>query len=172
MDVLCRRCRRVVETLGHISGACTHVLPERMQRHQRVCDQLKTAATSKGFRVMEEPTIVDESGKRHRPDLVLHAGDICYVVDPTVIWDKEMARLEAAYTEKVRKYQAIVPKIRTLYGVSKVEVHGFVIGARGTYCPNNNRIANVLGLKNGHVQTICLKALCDTVKLVQTFFDA
>ena len=61
---------------------------------------------------MEEPTIINENGKQHRPDLVLHAGDICYVVDPTVIWDKEIARLEAAYRDTDRKYQAIVPKTR------------------------------------------------------------
>ena len=33
IDVLCRRCGRTVEITGHISGACTSVLPERIARH-------------------------------------------------------------------------------------------------------------------------------------------
>ena len=39
------------------------------------------------------------------------------------------------------------------------------------WTPLNDEVANVLGLKNGQVQRLCQIALCDTVKLVQIFFD-
>lgn len=142
-----------------------------MRRHRRVCDQLIKAAVSQGLRVTDEPTVSDHSGRRHRPDLILRGEDTCYIVDPTVVWDRDMARLEAAYEVKVRKYQILVPAIKTLYGVSKVEVHGFVIGARGTYCPRNDSIAQILALKDRRVQAICQLVLCDTIKIVQRFFD-
>ena len=41
IDVLCRRCGRTVEITGHISGACTSVLPERIARHNRLCAGLQ-----------------------------------------------------------------------------------------------------------------------------------
>ena len=82
-----------------------------------------------------------------------------------------MARLDAPHREKIRKYQAIVPTVQALYGVPRVPVHGFVVGAQGTWTPLNDEVANVLGLKNGKVQRLCQIALCDTVKLVQIFFD-
>ena len=51
--------------------------------------------------------------------------------------------------------QAIVPTVQALYGVPHVEVHGFVVGAQGTWTPLNDEVANVLGLKNGQVQRLC-----------------
>ena len=169
--VLCRRCRSTVETTGHISGACVHVLTERIRRHRRVCDQLIKAAVSKGLRVTDEPAVWDPGGRRLCPDLILRGEDTCYIVDPTVVWDKDMTRLEDAYDVKVRKYQGIVPAVKSLYGVSKVEVHGFVIGARGTYCPRNDPIAQILALNDRRVQAVCQLVLCDTIKIVQKFFD-
>ena len=171
MSVLCRRCGRSVETTGHISGACTSVLPERIARHDRVCTSLQQAAIAVGLGVTVEPTIKAPGGARYRPDLILRGEDTIYIVDPTVVWDGDMARLDAAHREKVRKYQAIVPTVQALYGGLQVEVHGFVIGARGTWTPLNDDVANVLGLKNGQIQRLCQIALCDTIKLVQTFFD-
>ena len=63
-----------METTGHLSGACTFFLPERIARHNKLCAGLQQAAVSVGLGITVEPTIKA----------------------PTVVWDGEMARLDAA----------------------------------------------------------------------------
>ena len=164
MDVLCRRCGRTVETTGLISGACTSVLPERIARHTRLCAGLQKACPSVGLGITVE--------LRYHPDLILRGGDTCYIVDPTVVWDGDMARQDVAHREKVRKYIKQLYRRSRLYTVFCTLKSMDSLSERGVqWTPLNDEVANVLDLKNGQVQRLCQIALCDTVKLVQTFFD-
>ena len=127
MDVLCRRCGRTVETTGHISGACTSVLPERIVRHtRRLAPPLDWVSLwSLPSRLLAE--------LRYRPDLILRGGDTCYIDDPTVVWDGDMARQDVAHREKVRIYQATVPTVQALYTVFRTLKSTDLLSQRGVH---------------------------------------
>lgn len=92
--------------MGHISGYCQSVLDLRKIRHDRICKALIKAATAKGFRVKEEPRLVGIGGKNYLPDLIFSAGagEPCYVVDPTAVWDDNPKELRVAWRGRVKKY--------------------------------------------------------------------
>lgn len=97
-QVECRHCHTTIETMGHISGYCQMVLDIRLIRHNRICKALIKAATATGLRVTEEPRLVGTDGKNYLPDLIFSAGagEPCYVVDPTVVWDDDPKKLREA----------------------------------------------------------------------------
>ena len=171
LDVLCRRCRRATETIGHISGHCFAVKRERIDRHNRVCSVLASAAVKAGFRVSVEPKIVDAQGKQHQPDLILHDGVQCLIVDPTVVWDGHTRHLAKAWDGKITKYTPLIDRVARLYNTDVVTVLPFPVGARGTWYHKCDTVAEALSLTKGDIRSILNKALCDTLRMCRVFMD-
>lgn len=121
----------------------------------------------------EEPRLVGNDGRNYLPDLVLSAGagEPCYVIDPTVVWDDNPRKLKAAWRGKVQKYAPIKPAVEAMFQPSSVETFRFVCGAKGTWCSLNDNIAKTVGLKkkNSGITRILQKVLWNTIKMVKAF---
>jgi hypothetical protein len=104
MNRACRRCPDPCETACHVSSWCPAVKKARIQRHNKVVNFLCGAIKRVGWQVLVEPVIIGPDGNRYRPDLVAYGGHEVIIVDPTVVWDSSVEKLDAAFDRKVKKY--------------------------------------------------------------------
>lgn len=172
MNVLCRRCGLVPETIGHISGACHHesVKKYRIRRHNLIASALSDKCKSKGWAVSHEPRLVVE-GRVFIPDLIVTKNKQAVVLDPTIVYENGNA-LGKANEAKVRKYFPLVETIKEKYSVDDVIVRGFAIGARGGWVPKNTNTLHSMGICDpGFEQHLCRLALKGTINLVRLFMD-
>jgi hypothetical protein len=169
-NVMCRRCGRSVETLGHITGQCLAIKNNRIKRHNKVCKILVSAAQSQNWAVMCEPHIKVE-GKTYIPDLVFLRGERAIIVDPTVVWESNQNSLSDAAKSKVAKYRPILETVKNLTGKANVSLFGFPVGGRGTWCRGNNEVLDALGIHRSKANYICLTVLGDTLRMLRVFMD-
>ena len=170
-DVLCRRCKRTSETVGHISGHCYSVKTERLARHDRVCSALQAAAEKAGFRSTVEPVIETPQGRNLKPDLIFQRGDECFLVDPTVVWDGQKRHLAKAWDDKIAKYKLLLPIIAEKYKAKDVTIIPFPVGARGTWYHKCDMLVKTLNLTKKNIKDILNKVLCDTLRMCRAFMD-
>lgn len=170
-DVLCRRCKRTSETVGHISGHCFAVKRERIARHDRVCAALRAAAEKVGFRTTVEPIIEGPQGHRLKPDLIFQRGEQCVLVDPTVVWDGHKRHLAKAWDEKLLKYRPLCQTLAVKYQAKEVTVLPFPVGARGTWYHKCDTVVKTLDLTKKNIKDILNKVLCDTLRMCRAFMD-
>jgi hypothetical protein len=162
----CRRCSYENETPAHVSGWCGAVKSARIKRHNKVVKWLCTAIKRVGWQVLNEPVIPDPDGNRLKPDLLVYdtRQKHAIIIDPTVVWDSSLEKLDTAFNGKIRKYTPLVPKIKRVFGVETVQVFGLVIGARGSWCKRNDEAIAALHLLNvsNLKQNLCTLTLCGT----------
>ncbi|KAL4103984.1 hypothetical protein QTP88_019297 [Uroleucon formosanum] len=76
-------------------------------------------------------------------DLVLKKGSNIFIVDVTVLFENRLAAFEAAAAEKRAKYERLRAELATQLGYEAMVVP-FIIGALGSWDPNNDPFMRVL----------------------------
>ena len=175
IDVRCRRCGLTNETIGHVSGFCPKMKRCRIKRHDSICRLFCQKATGVGWVVEWEPHFHHED-RLYKPDLVCVKGNRVVLVDPTVVWDEDLAALRRAKAAKEEKYKVLVEALTRKYSKngSEPEVHifGLPIGCRGGWIPENDEVLSTLRLmKRSTTKALTIRALGGTLRLLKSFTD-
>ena len=132
VDIYCPVCLNKPHTIGHILQVCPRSHGPRVQRHNKLCEFIKTKLIAKGYEVLWEPHIRGEGGLL-KPDLLYWKKDsgMVRIIDVAVISDHVDPGVP--YQDKVTKYNvdSVVGFARGVSGQPLVEVGALVINWRG-----------------------------------------
>ncbi|KAE8739109.1 hypothetical protein FOCC_FOCC015401 [Frankliniella occidentalis] len=144
------------ENLYHVTQRCPVTHFSRINRHDAINKQLVTAIKRKEYNVLDTPTIhgtaVDGdsswAGQCFKPDNIVVTSNTAYVIDTTIAYESYEQSVNAAYAHKILKYNApaFIQGVKKLTRAKEVKNLPFVLGARGTWHPENDRILAIFGL--------------------------
>ena len=158
-DTSCQRCHEEQETLAHVLNHCPPNVGLVRARHNRILHRLARAIPqSKGVQLLEQTVPGDRMTLK--PDLVILNKDTseAYVVDVTVPFEGEDS-FRAARQGKVDKYHHL-KQVLEEKGYRKVEVDGFIVGALGSWDPENEPVLRKLSI--GRRYAVLFRKLCCT----------
>ncbi|KAJ4446866.1 hypothetical protein ANN_13566 [Periplaneta americana] len=124
------------ETLAHVLGSCQHGELLRNSLHHNIRKLIAQALRNKSFEVHEEVHCVasEDSGIK-RADIVAldKTNSRGFILDPTVRFQMSRTQPSEVNKEKQQIYEPTIPYFREKYQMEGTwEVHGLMIGARGT----------------------------------------
>lgn len=145
-ELMCRHGCKEVESQSHILQKCYKLKRARIKRHHEVVNLVAERALASGMTVDKEQ-VVQVSGKRFRPDLILRSGNSIRVVDVTIAYEfSETSLLDAEERKKV-SYGVLKDTLLNKYqGSTTFTVEGFVVGARGAWYSGNDSLCKDIGL--------------------------
>ena len=148
------------ETLAHVLNHCPpHAGLVRRTRHNKILKCLANAVpATKGVKIQEQ--VIPGDTTALRPDLVIlnEARSEAYVVDVTVPSDGEEV-FQAACRAKEEIDAYLRPLLRAK-GFPKVDVDAFVVGALGSWDPDNDAVLRKLSI--GQNYATMFRKLCCT----------
>ena len=154
---LCRVCNSHPETLPHIICHCEWNMVKIRERHDAIVERLNKAVRFGMVRVDQQiPGIQDEC----RPDIVISNGNEVTIIDVTCPFDNDDDALATADFNKVTKYNHLKEHFQK-QGF-KCNIFGFVIGALGTWHPNNEAVLNQLQMSYSY-KSLFRKLCCSDV---------
>ncbi|KAJ4432357.1 hypothetical protein ANN_20976 [Periplaneta americana] len=158
----CRYCNEI-ETLAHVLGSCQHGELLRNSRHHNIRKLIAQALRNKSFEVHEEVhCVASESGGIRRADIVAldKTNSKGFILDPTVRFEMSQTQPSEVNKEKQQIYEPTIPYFREKYQMEGTwEVHGLMIGARGTI-PRST----VNTIKTFGIHDIIPKIITSTIK--------
>lgn len=159
-DNKCRRCDFHLETLPHIINHCRPNMVPIRRRHDLIQERLAKAVQH--GEVFINQHVPGDPTPRERPDITVIEGDKVTIVDIAVPFDNGRDSCATAASAKVDKYSNLR---RALAETGKdVEVHGFIVGALGTWHQGNERVLGRLGVSRRY-RTLMRKLCCiDAIK--------
>ena len=158
-DTSCQRCYQEQETLAHILNHCPPNVGLIRSRHNRILHRLANAIPrSKGAKLLEQSIPGDCMALK--PDLVILNKDKseAYIVDVAVPFEGEDS-FRAARQSKEDKYGRL-KRVLQEKGYRRVEVDGFVIGALGSWDPENEPVLKKLSIGRNYASIF--RKLCCT----------
>jgi hypothetical protein len=154
-STLCRVCNSHPETLPHIICHCNTHLVQIRERHT-VVERLQKAVRYGSVRVDQQVPGVDEC----RPDILINEGRKVTIIDITCPFENVDDALATADYNKLIKYDHLKQYFHQL-GV-KCNLFAFVIGALGTWHPNNEAVLNQLRMSKTY-KSLFRKLCCSDV---------
>ncbi|XP_035232575.1 uncharacterized protein LOC118204353 [Stegodyphus dumicola] len=131
----CRRCNFELETLPHVLCHCMRYSRLYQARHNAVVERIKKAASGRWQLLSENRPV---RGLPLRPDIILTRDNACLILDITVAFDNRRSSFDAARREKMNKYRPLIEALKSTY--NDVRVEAIVIGALGSWDPNNDKV--------------------------------
>ncbi|KAJ4437595.1 hypothetical protein ANN_17740 [Periplaneta americana] len=151
------------ETLAHVLGSCQHGELLRNSRHHNIRKLIAQALRNKSFEVHEEVhCVASEGGGIRRADIVAldKTNSKGFILDPTVRFEMSQTQPSEVNKEKQQIYEPTIPYFREKYQMEGTwEVHGLMIGARGTI-PRST----VNTIKTFGIHDIIPKIITSTIK--------
>ena len=86
---------------------------------------------------------------RLRPDIVHYEGDKATIIDVSIPFDNGENALSMAAEAKVQKYQSTKQALLDK-GYTDVAILPFIVGALGSWYPQNEMVLNRLGISKGY----------------------
>ncbi|KAJ4430211.1 hypothetical protein ANN_22422 [Periplaneta americana] len=158
----CRYCNEI-ETLAHVLGSCQHGELLRNSRHHNIRKLIAQALRNKSFEVHEEVhCVASQGGGIRRADIVAldKTNSKGFILDPTVRFEMSQTQPFEVNKEKQQIYEPTIPYFREKYQMEGTwEVHGLMIGARGTI-PRST----VNTIKTFGIHDIIPKIITSTIK--------
>ncbi|KAJ4437388.1 hypothetical protein ANN_17532 [Periplaneta americana] len=158
----CRYCNEI-ETLAHVLGSCQHGELLRNSRHHNIRKLIAQTLRNKSFEVHEEMhCVASEGGGIRRADIVAldETNSKGFILDPTVRFEMSQTQPSEVNKEKQQIYEPTIPYFREKYQMEGTwEVHGLMIGARGTI-PRST----VNTIKTFGIHDIIPKIITSTIK--------
>lgn len=171
-SILCRHCKALPETLGHILGQCTYTKSLRIKRHNDIRDFIeKKSLEQRGMEVTTEARVADSRLQNLQPDLIIKNRGRVFVTDVTVCHE-DGEFLERGAGAKLRKYEPLKAPLKAVLGAEDVKILPIVVGTRGALPQQTLTCLNELGLRDrGSLRTISLMALRSSIELYHIFMD-
>ncbi|GLV39317.1 hypothetical protein CBL_20406 [Carabus blaptoides fortunei] len=117
-----------------------------------------------------EPHVRCESGILQKPDLIFTKDETVIICEVGIHWEGPNS-LEVAYNNKIATYNTpgFLQVIQKQYHTSHIQIHAFITGARGIWCPNNKCIVSLLQLTNMQMNTITTDTIRGSVEIHSDF---
>jgi hypothetical protein len=154
---LCRVCSSHPETLPHVICHCTSNMVQIRERHNSIVNRLAKAVR---YGNVQLDCQIDGIDDECRPDIVIHEDNEVTIIDVTCPFDNDENALSTADFNKVMKYNHLKHHFNQL-GLN-CHVFGFVIGALGTWHPNNEAVLNQLRMAKSY-KSLFRKLCCSDV---------
>jgi hypothetical protein len=169
VDVSCRMCKSLPETLGHV-GQCTATKEVRIRRHDEVVDiVVNRLSQDKEVTTVKEPKLHTEAVAK--PDILVKRNDRVFVVDVTICHDYSDS-MKNGRREKLEKYNKIVPLCCELLGASQGLVVPIAVGSRGAMNKQTQEDLHTNGIIDRRtLLTISLTSLRNTIEIFHQFMD-
>ncbi|KAK3920932.1 Retrovirus-related Pol polyprotein from type-1 retrotransposable element R2 [Frankliniella fusca] len=170
--VMCRKCKVLPETLGHILGQCLETKSDRLARHDEIKHFINQRMTEKGgTEVMLEERLRLPNGEVRQPDLIVKNQKGAFVVDVTVRIEGN-GFTQLASKSKLERYAPTLPQVRQIFSAQNAQVLPIVVGARGALPKTTQRALKMLGISSrSDLQTIALMALRASIETYHRFID-
>lgn len=137
---------------------CAHAEGLVRQRHNAILGRLTEAINPQGRQVFREQEVPGDNAHL-KPDLVVLSGDTGVIVDVTVPFESGPQAFAEARRAKEIKYASLIGLLRTAHpALHNVEVHGFVVGALGSWDTGNEAVLGLLGF--GQRYAHLFRSLC------------
>ena len=181
VDKKCRNCQRFQESIVHVLQRCSSTHFERIRRHDRIVDLLRSEAEKKGHRASVEPkfTVQTLGGPRAlKPDLVLVTKEETLVIDVSIIAEHMQfahmsgtSTLEGAWIHKRDTYahDHLTRTLLNLYGTRTVYYGALIISMRGVWCKNNDEVLRRLGIPLSVADTMVVRAMEHSLRIHRNF---
>ena len=137
----CRRCHTGIETLPHVICLCLPSIVSIRRRHNLVVNRIYNAIRT-GEVTLDKHVPGDLP--RIRPDIIHYDGNKATVIDVSIPFDNGENALSTAAETKVQKYQSTTQALLDK-GFTDVVILPFIVGALGTWLPQNEMVLNRLG---------------------------
>lgn len=145
-DRLCRGGCMVSETNYHTIQQCHRTHGGRIERHNRVANELAKHFTARnGVTVINEPKLKTRAGVR-KPDLIIIEDRKAKVIDVQIVNGTNMERDHANKIAKYRDIPAMDDLIKTKYGVETVTFHAATISHKGVIEKDTSKTLKKLGI--------------------------
>ena len=150
-SIHCRRCRSQPETLAHALNHCRGYMGMIRSQHGEILKRVRKAISSDLGEVFLEQEIPGDPEK-NRPDLVMinRSSERAIVVDVTIPFEGEENSLRVARATKEDKYSGLKSWLQTKY--KEVEVAVFVVGALGSWDPDNEPVLRMLQIGRNYLR--------------------
>ena len=158
LDVSCPKCHLEQETLAHVLNHCPPHVGLIRARHNKILHRLaKAVPQTKGRQFLEQKVPGDPQNLK--PDLVIinEEKSEAYIVDVAVPFEGEES-FPVARRAKEDKYDHLKDILRAR-GIRKTEVDGFVVGALGSWDPENEAVLRKLSVRRNY-STIFRRLCC------------
>jgi hypothetical protein len=156
-STLCRVCNSHPETLPHIVCHCKSNMVQICERHNTIVECLHKAVRYGNMRIDQQvPGVNDEC----RPDILIDEGREITIIDVTCPFENGDDALATADYSKLLKYNHLKQYFHQL-GI-KCNLYAFVIGALGTWYPNNEAVLNQLRMSKTY-KSLFRKLCCSDV---------
>ena len=160
-DQRCRRCGYERETLPHVLNHCGAHTVLIQNRHNALVTRLVKAARLPGYRILTDSAPPLNPGTR--PDIVFldEAQKRMVCVDVATPFENGPDTLSAMHNLKRMKYHTLADSYRQ--AGYEVAVHGFVVGALGSWSKENEEVFRSLRVADRY--TLLFRKLCVTETL-------
>ena len=160
-------------TLGHISQVCPATHRLWCKRHDNIASYIAKGLTESGWRVREEPRLINVNGSGGwlKPDLIVSRGNRGLVLDVQVSGDG--FTMEEPYLAKRRKYadpgyaNAITETIG--FEIGERDIHGLILNWRGDWYAKSWELLRELGLTSGQLSVCSDKAITWTYCMFKSY---
>lgn len=141
--------------------------------HDRVCARIRQLCERKGWSVEEEPHLRLPNGALRKPDLILSKANEVVICDVAIPWESPRP-LAAAYQDKVSYYSEPLTRaaLERRYPGRNLTFTAFVVGARGTWCSQNDRVCDVLRLNNAERKSLVRNTISGSILIHREFMRA
>ena len=171
-SIHCRRCKSQPETLAHALNHCRGFMGLIRSQHGEILKRIRKAIPSDLGEIFMEQEIPGHPEK-NRPDLVVsnRSLDKAIVVDVTIPFEGEENSLQAARSTKETKYSALKSWLQSQY--KEVELAAFVVGALGSWDPDNEPVLRMLRIGRNYAwlfrRLCCISAIEGSRKIWHAF---
>ena len=171
-SIHCRRCRSQPETLAHALNHCRGYMGMIRSRHGEILKRIRKAIPPDLGEIYLEQEIPGDPEK-NRPDLVVinRSLEKAIVVDVTIPFEGEEDSLQKARSTKETKYSGLKTWLQGQY--KEVDVAAFVVGALGSWDPDNEGVLRMLRIGRNYAKLFrrlcCISAIEGSRKIWHAF---
>ena len=192
----CRLCRKATETIHHITSGCVAMAPTKyLQRHDNVCKYVHDLLLNE-FNFKDMPTTwylhkpraveenenakilwnfsvqTDHAMQHNKPDIIAidKAKNTAYIIDVAIPNDNNISRKRL---DKIRAYTDLAVEVKTLWGLSNVEIVPIIVGATGAIYNGFDKDIKKLNLERVKFDKFQIQkiALLGTAHIVRGFLQ-
>ena len=171
-SIHCQRCKSQPDTLAHALNHRRGFMGMIRSRHREILKRIWKAIPPDLGEIFLEQEIPGDSEK-NRPNLVVIKRSLnkAILVNVTITFEGEENSLQAARSIKETKYSALKTWLQSQ--CNKVDLAAFVVGALGSWDPDNELVLRILRIGKNYAllfrHLCCISAIEGSRKIWQAF---
>lgn len=155
----------------HVIQRCSRTKSIRYNRHHIICRKVSQKLTQQGYQTYAEKSFPDPQNPGHylRPDIIGIKDGNALILDISVVYEISGASFNNAYTWKRDKYLPIAPLVMEEFDCVQSQVHGLIIGARGSFFHKQLPIWYSMGFNSSELKYMAIGCMESSIKILAAF---